>query len=268
MKRITLITVLLLLSPAWKTLGQLKEQAAQPLTNDSVVKLVKAGLGEDTIISIVNTQSGQYSTGAEDVIALKKAGVSEKIIIAMGNYQARGKSGPATTHPRDLSAPFSPSRPNYVGSPALPDKDAHEGKSIEAVRKIYVDKFVLSGRVKKAIRKGTCLEVVDSPDRADAVLTWASEVKEYSADDVGGDVTCSSNISSANCSDGVTTTYTTCDNLGNCQSGTYHNSLKKLVLEDPHTGKELQGWSQYEGSGNSKTFASDLSAAVGCAKGN
>jgi hypothetical protein len=60
-----------------------KQQPAQPLTNDSSIKLVKAGLGGDTIIKMVNTQPGKYSLGVEDIIALKKAGVSEKIITGM-----------------------------------------------------------------------------------------------------------------------------------------------------------------------------------------
>ena len=54
-----------------------------PLSNDSIVKLVKAGLGEDTIISMVNTQPGRYSLGPDDIIALKQAGVSAKVINAM-----------------------------------------------------------------------------------------------------------------------------------------------------------------------------------------
>ena len=52
----------------------------ETLTNDSVVKLVKAGLSEDLITGMVNTQPGKYSLGAEDIIALKNEGVSEKII--------------------------------------------------------------------------------------------------------------------------------------------------------------------------------------------
>jgi hypothetical protein len=47
------------------------------------VKLVKARLGEDTIIKVVDTQPGKYSLGVEDIIALKQAGVSEKIITAI-----------------------------------------------------------------------------------------------------------------------------------------------------------------------------------------
>ena len=77
--RATLITLLLVPCSVWPVLGQQSkgikvsiqggerravdkngDQAPQPLTNDSIVKLVAAGLGEDTIIGIVNTQPGKY----------------------------------------------------------------------------------------------------------------------------------------------------------------------------------------------------------------
>jgi len=76
--RATLITLLLVPCSVWAVLGQQSkgikvsqggerravdkngDQAPQPLTNDSIVKLVAAGLGEDTIIGIVNTQPGKY----------------------------------------------------------------------------------------------------------------------------------------------------------------------------------------------------------------
>jgi hypothetical protein len=57
--------------------------AQRALTNDSIIKLVKAGAGEDLVRTIIRTQVGKYSTGSEDVIALKGAGVSDKIIAAM-----------------------------------------------------------------------------------------------------------------------------------------------------------------------------------------
>ena len=115
MKRGMLITLSLLLLPGWTASGQQseglrisiqggqavqpargkKEQATQSLTNESIVKLVKAGLGEDTISSMVNTQPGTYLLGADDIIALKQAGVSERIITAMLNKPAN-ELAPAT----------------------------------------------------------------------------------------------------------------------------------------------------------------------------
>lgn len=104
------VALFLLLYPVWAVQGQQSgisiqggetgqatvdkmEQPGQPLTNESILKLVKAGLGEDTIISMVNTQPGKYSLGADDIIALKTAGVSEKIITAMLNKSASRADG-------------------------------------------------------------------------------------------------------------------------------------------------------------------------------
>ena len=38
-------------------------QPGQPLTNDSILKLVKAGLSEDTIISMVKTFCSESGSG-------------------------------------------------------------------------------------------------------------------------------------------------------------------------------------------------------------
>src|SRR5712691_805298 len=58
-------------------------QGQQPLSNDAVAKMAKAGLGEDIILSMIATQPGTYATGPEDVVALKKSGVTDKVIAAM-----------------------------------------------------------------------------------------------------------------------------------------------------------------------------------------
>src|SRR3989442_8376872 len=57
--------------------------AQEVLNNATILKLVKAGIGEDTIVGMVNQQQGRYVLSADDVIALKTAGVSDKIIAAM-----------------------------------------------------------------------------------------------------------------------------------------------------------------------------------------
>jgi hypothetical protein len=113
MKRTVFVILFLLLYPVWPVPGQQpgrmkltiqggvprqptmdnKEQPGQPLTNESILKLVKAGLGEDTVISMVNTQPGKYSLGVDDIIALKTAGVSEKIIHAMLNKPSSRAGG-------------------------------------------------------------------------------------------------------------------------------------------------------------------------------
>ncbi|MBZ5723542.1 MAG: hypothetical protein LAP87_00960 [Acidobacteriia bacterium] len=57
--------------------------AQTALTNDSIIKMAKAGLGEEIILSTVRSQPGRYATSPDDLIALKTAGVTDKVIAAM-----------------------------------------------------------------------------------------------------------------------------------------------------------------------------------------
>jgi Ca-activated chloride channel family protein len=56
---------------------------SKPFTNEDVLKLVKAGFGEETILEAIRTNECHFDTSADALTALKNAGVSEKIIMAM-----------------------------------------------------------------------------------------------------------------------------------------------------------------------------------------
>ncbi len=56
---------------------------SKPFTNDDLLKLVKAGFGEETILEAIRTNECRFDTSAEALLALKNAGVSEKIIMAV-----------------------------------------------------------------------------------------------------------------------------------------------------------------------------------------
>ena len=58
-----------------------------PLTNESVVKLIKAGFKEKTVIAIINNRPSAFNLGPEQLIELKRQGVSENIILAMLSSQ-------------------------------------------------------------------------------------------------------------------------------------------------------------------------------------
>jgi len=75
--------------------------------NDAIIKMVKAGLGEDLVLSSITAQPGNFTTSADDLIALKKAGVSDKIIAAIIAKGTAGAvpAGPATPA---AAAPVSP----------------------------------------------------------------------------------------------------------------------------------------------------------------
>ena len=54
-----------------------------PLTNASVVKLVRAGFKEKTVIAIINNRPSRFNLSPDKLVELKRGGVSENIILAM-----------------------------------------------------------------------------------------------------------------------------------------------------------------------------------------
>lgn len=69
--------------------------AQEVLTNESVVKLIKAKLGEGLIVSMINSQPGKYELTSDALIKLKQEGVSDNILAAMIGKNSGGPSSPA-----------------------------------------------------------------------------------------------------------------------------------------------------------------------------
>ena len=82
MKGILLVCLCLSLS-----IGAYGQQQDGPLTNVSVVKLVKAGFKEKTIVAIINSRPANFELDTEHLIDLKRNGVNENIILAMLSAQ-------------------------------------------------------------------------------------------------------------------------------------------------------------------------------------
>ena len=68
-------------------IGAVGQQPDGPLTNDSIVRLVKAGFKEKTIITIIGNRPGDFKLDTEHLIDLKRNGVKENIILAMLSSQ-------------------------------------------------------------------------------------------------------------------------------------------------------------------------------------
>lgn len=104
--RLCLLWFLCLLSPAMllaqdaadgPVAGPLPAPQLKAMTNDSVVRMTKAGLSDDLIVQTVGTQPGKYTTDADSLVALKQAGVSDRVIEAMinkGRVQITGTPAP------------------------------------------------------------------------------------------------------------------------------------------------------------------------------
>lgn len=84
MNRLLLAAFLCLSIFAVAALGQ---QSEGPLTNAAIVRLVKAGFKEKTIITIISNRPGDFKLDTEHLIELKRSGVNENIILAMLSSQ-------------------------------------------------------------------------------------------------------------------------------------------------------------------------------------
>ncbi|MDR3751446.1 MAG: hypothetical protein P4K94_08180 [Terracidiphilus sp.] len=91
--------------------------AQQALNNDSVIKLVKAGLSDDLIVSTINAQAGSYDTSTDGLITLKTAGVSDKVVAAI---VAKAAAPPTAPVPVPPPAPIAPAPVVQAAAPQAP----------------------------------------------------------------------------------------------------------------------------------------------------
>jgi len=57
--------------------------AQQALNNEAIIKLVKAGMSDDFIVSTINGQQGNYDDSPNAIAALKNAGASDRVMTAV-----------------------------------------------------------------------------------------------------------------------------------------------------------------------------------------
>jgi hypothetical protein len=104
-REISFLLLLLCLVPPGPAIAQETQRA---VTNADIVNMAKFGVGEQTIILMIQKGAPKFDTSADAIIELKKAGVSDAVLNAM------------------LSAPSS-----NVGSAEVPERDCAE--SLDAV---------------------------------------------------------------------------------------------------------------------------------------
>ena len=89
MKHLSLSTVLLTCLAVFLFVSRATAQTPKqaPLTNGSVVKLVKAGFKEKTIIAIIGSRLVTFDLSTDGLVELKRNNVSERVILAMLQQQ-------------------------------------------------------------------------------------------------------------------------------------------------------------------------------------
>lgn len=121
MKRTALAILLALF-----TLTSARLLAQEPLTNESVIKLVGSGIGDELVIQMIRSQPGKYSIEPDAIVRLKSSGVSEKIISAMvarmsgtsTGTSSAGASSPTSAYPSEVGVYY---RKEGVWTKLLPE---------------------------------------------------------------------------------------------------------------------------------------------------
>jgi hypothetical protein len=65
------------------TTAAMAQSSSTPMTNTAVIKLVRAGFKEKTVIAIIHSRANRFDLEPDRLIELKRNGVSENIILAM-----------------------------------------------------------------------------------------------------------------------------------------------------------------------------------------
>jgi hypothetical protein len=92
--------------------GRAQAPGAAVLTNDDVVKMVQAKLGDAVIVNKIKSSPSKFETNTDALIGLKGAGVSDAVLAAMAGAGAPAAvaTGPVAPPP-DPNDPLSPHPP-------------------------------------------------------------------------------------------------------------------------------------------------------------
>ena len=163
------IGVILLLAASASALVAAQNRNAAPLTNDDVIRMVRAKLSTGVILTTVQSASFDFDLSPTGLIALKEAGVEEQIIEAM-QARAQGRERGSTT---DASTRVAPEKSELL---AL-SKDRDE--ILRNFKTVLVDarqaKYFSSAQLKAALGRhkdfnALKISIVDDEAVADAVL--------------------------------------------------------------------------------------------------
>ncbi len=104
--------------------------AQQVMNNDSVVKMIKAGLSDDILVSTINASPGTYNTSADALIALKTAGASDKVISAILMKSSGTTATPAASQAQPATQISAVQEPEVMGKIFFLDPDTEALKQL------------------------------------------------------------------------------------------------------------------------------------------
>ena len=77
--------------------------ASDKLTNEDIVKMVKAGLGAQIIVATIKSQGGAFDISPDALVALKNAGVTDEIIATVIQAAGAAAAGPQSAKGNEVT---------------------------------------------------------------------------------------------------------------------------------------------------------------------
>ena len=102
----TLLSLLLIVT------GVAAQQKNPALTNDDILKMVKGGLQETTVLNAITANETDFDVSAKALLDLKQAGISDKIIDAMLSAESKKRNAASPTSASVPPAPTEGATPS------------------------------------------------------------------------------------------------------------------------------------------------------------
>ena len=109
-------------APAKKAAPKAAAPVTPVLTNQDIVKLVKAKLSDDLIIQKIAKSKTRFDTSVDGLVALREAGVDDRLLDVMMNPASATAAGPA---PRAAATPATNPPPAAAPASQLPPKPVY-----------------------------------------------------------------------------------------------------------------------------------------------
>ena len=127
---------------------------AHLVDNDTILRMHKAGLGDDLLIQTIQLQPGHYNTAPDDLITLKSAGLSDRVISAMQSHgtglSLHTAAAAAIPHPTAAALGLDEIGVYYKGPPAKDNTHPREWIELHTERVV----FKSAGTIKNILSDG------------------------------------------------------------------------------------------------------------------
>jgi hypothetical protein len=116
--------------------------AQRALDNEAILKLVRTGLSDDIILSIVSNEPGKYAVAVDDLLKLKSAGVPDRVVAAMIEKQNRIPAASLPSADMKTGETAVAYHPSWMSAP-IPQWTENDAKQVLAdspwVKKVQLD---------------------------------------------------------------------------------------------------------------------------------